>query len=158
MKSTLLTAAFFMLSSLNYAECSLNCLNCRLEDFTATFLISYSYCLSSDTCLEDEWLYIDQPCTGTPSWTRGIYTSLDACTPTLTTCHSFTSTSAAGGSWFNFTETLGANEYCVITVDSTNFPAGVVVDDATTVGAQYLANPTDTANTTMTIGNMYYFS
>ena len=77
---------------------------------------------------------------------------MDYCSPSPTTCHPFTSTSAAAGQWFNFTETLGLNEYCVINVDATNFIAGVVVDDAVTAFARFVNNPGDTFNTTLSIG------
>jgi hypothetical protein len=40
----------------------------------------------------------------------------------------------AAGQFFNFTETLGANEYCQIDIDATAFVARVVLDDALTQG------------------------
>lgn len=123
------------------------CLYCRRSDFTATLLVSYAYCQSSDTCLQDRWLYIDRPCTG--GWKRGVNTMLDDCTPKKTTCHPFVSTEAANGVWFNFTETLGANEYCEIVIDATANMGRVVLDDALTVGAQYLATPDASYNSTL---------
>lgn len=57
------------------------------------------------------------------------------CKPKKTTCHPFVSKPQAAGLFFNFTETLGSNEYCEIDVDASLFVARVVVDDALTVGA-----------------------
>ena len=79
--------------------------------------------------------------------------ALDDCLPRKTSCHPFTSTAVAAGNWFNFTENLGANEYCQIDIDTTEFLGRVVIDDAITVGAQYfIADSTDTFNTTIKIG------
>ena len=89
-----------------------NCLYCLRADTDATFLITYWYCKATDSCTQDEYLYIDDPCSS--KWERGKKVSFSSCSPTLTTCHSFTSTSAAAGTWYNYTETLGLGEYCVI--------------------------------------------
>lgn len=57
------------------------------------------------------------------------------CKPKKTTCHPFVSKEQAAGQFFNFTETLGANEYCQIDIDASAFVARVVMDDALTLGA-----------------------
>ena len=44
------------------------------------------------------------------------------------------------GNWYNYTETLGSNEYCEINIDASQFVGRVVVDDAMTVGATYSYN------------------
>ncbi len=63
MKSVLvIAAAVFALTFLPVAEATANCLYCRRSAVGATLLVSYSYCASSDTCLQDRWLYIDRPC------------------------------------------------------------------------------------------------
>lgn len=127
---------FFNLTFLpNHVSATAQCLYCRRADLTATLLVSYSYCASSDTCLQDRWLYIDRPCS--TGWQRGAYTSLDDCAPKMTSCHPFVSTPAAAGVWYNYTETLGANEYCEIQIDTTDYLGRVTIDDAITVGAQY---------------------
>ena len=75
------------------------------------------------------------PCT--PSWERGVRTSLDSCKPTLNTantCNKFSSTEIQAGVWTNCSASLNLNEYMVVTVDATNFVSRVVVDDAVTVG------------------------
>ncbi len=113
-----------------------NCLYCRRSDSTATLLVSYSYCAGSDTCLQDKWLYISRPCS--TGWKRGKDLNvIKSCAPKKTTCHPFVSDPKARGNWFNYTETLGANEYCEISVDAKNYVAHVVLDDAVTVGATY---------------------
>lgn len=132
------------------ASATANCLYCRRSDLTATLLVSFSYCQASDTCLQDRWNYIDRPCS--TKWVRGVNTALDDCTPKLVTCHPFVSTPAADQNWFNFTETLGANEYCTIEIDASQYLARVVLDDAITVGAQYTANAGDTYKTQLAIG------
>lgn len=68
---------------------------CKRADKDATLLVSYSYCSSSDTCLQDKWMYIDRPCAS--SWSRGVSLDLSSCKPTLTTCHSFVSNEQAAG-------------------------------------------------------------
>ena len=40
------------------------CMYCRRMDLNAGFLVSYSYCEATDTCLMDAWNYINRPCTG----------------------------------------------------------------------------------------------
>ena len=43
---------------------SSSCMYCRRMDLNAGFLVSYSYCDATDTCLMDAWNYINRPCTG----------------------------------------------------------------------------------------------
>jgi len=62
------------------------------------------------------------------------------CTPRKTTCHPFLSQPIMAGNWYNYTETLGSNEYCEINIDASQFVGRVVVDDAMTVGATYSYN------------------
>lgn len=131
-------------------EATANCLYCRRSDFTATFLVSYSYCGEKDTCLQDKWNYIDRPCA--TGWKRGTRMQLEECAPKKVTCHDFVASAEAAGNWFNYTETLGANEYCIIKVDASAFLGRVVIDEALTVGAQYVLNDDYTYNTTLTIG------
>ena len=97
---------------------TVSCMYCRRSDYAATLLVSYSYCASSDTCLQDRWLYIDRPCSS--DWKAGKdLDMLGDCKPKRTTCHPFVSKPQAAGQFFNFTETLGANEYCQIDIDAT---------------------------------------
>ena len=135
MKSILGLAAVLVLALLPQAEATANCLFCRRSGFGATLLVTYSYCEASDTCLQDRWLYIDRPCSS--GWVDGKKLDMIAkCKPKATTCHPFTSTNIAAGSWnINFTETLGPNEYCKIDIDASQYLARVVLDDSVTLGA-----------------------
>ena len=87
------------------------------------------------SCLEDEWDYIDRPCSS--GWMRGYQIALiQDCKPSLTTCHSFVSGAQQQGQWTNYTETLALGEYCTVEVDATAFVAHVVFDNALTLGIQ----------------------
>jgi hypothetical protein len=150
MKAALITSALLLSLLPTQVASTAQCLYCRRSDFTATFLVTYSYCESSDTCLQDKWNYIDRPCT--TKWQRGVNLDLDACAPKRTTCHGFTATEASAGNWFNYTETLGANEYCQIDIDTTAYMGRVVIDEALTVGVQYIETSNATYNSTLKIG------
>ncbi len=76
-----------------------------------------------------------RPCSS--KWMNGRDISFDSCGATLTSCHNFTSTSLSEAQWFNYTETLGVNEYCVINVDASQFLGRVVIDGAVSVGVEY---------------------
>ena len=148
MKSILaLAAAVFALAFLPLAEATANCLYCRRSGVGATLLVSYSYCAASDTCLQDRWLYIDRPCSS--GWLDGKKLNMETqCKPKATTCHPFVSTNRTAGGWsFNFTETLGPNEYCKIDIDASEFVARVVLDDSVTLGAV-----TDNGNKNVKVG------
>ena len=72
------------------------------------------------------------------------------CKPKATTCHPFVSTNKTAGGWsFNFTETLGPNEYCKIEIDASEFMARVVLDDSVTLGAV-----TDNGNKNVKVGEI----
>ena len=116
-------------------EATANCLYCRRSSVGATLLVTYSYCAASDTCLQDRWLYIDRPCSS--GWIEGKKLNMEGqCKPKATSCHPFKSDNKTAGAWqFNFTETLGPNEYCKIEVDATAYIARVVLDDSVTLGA-----------------------
>ena len=114
-KSSIISKAVFLLLSFTMlpkvTEQTAACLYCRRSDWAATLLVSYSYCASSNTCLQDRWLYIDRNCQS--DWKNGKdLDMLNDCKPKRTSCHPFVSKEQAQGSWFNFTETLGSNEYC----------------------------------------------
>ena len=96
--------------------------------------MQYSYCSTTDTCLQDKWLYLDRPCSS--GWDRGNTVGWQSCTPTLTTCHAFVSSEQAKGQFVNHTETLASGEYCEVNVDTTAYVARVVFDDALTLGVE----------------------
>lgn len=81
---------FSLLPPVTEANPKPTCLYCKRADKTATLLVTYSYCPSSDTCLMDRWMYIDRPCSA--GWTYGKDINItQRCTPTSTSCHSFVS-------------------------------------------------------------------
>ena len=51
-------------------EPSTICMNCKLRDGKSSFLYSYSYCADTDSCLADEWNYINAWCESkwVPGW------------------------------------------------------------------------------------------
>jgi len=106
---------------------------CRRADVTRTFMVSYSYCQGSVSCVEDEWDYIDLPCS--TGWMRGYQIALIVdCDPSLSTCQSFVSSPQQAGQWTNYTETLALGQYCTVEVDATSFVGRVVFDNALTLG------------------------
>eukprot|EP00347_Sterkiella_histriomuscorum_P021894 403332395 len=129
---SLLLFTLALYTSLADAQSKPTCMYCKRADADATLLVSYSYCSSSDTCLQDRWMYIDRPCTS--GWVGGKNIQLSTCSPSLATCHSFVSNEQAAGQQVNHTETLSSGEYCQISVDATSFLARVVLDDALTLG------------------------
>ncbi len=130
----LLVSLSFLSFMLSPVDATATCLYCRRADVTRTFLVQYSYCESSDTCLQDKWLYIDRPCSS--GWSRGNQVGWESCTPTLTTCHSFVSSEQARDQFVNYTETLASGEYCEVNIDTTAFVGRVVFDDALTLGVE----------------------
>jgi hypothetical protein len=103
------------------------------SDETATMLVTYSFCNTSDTCLENKWNYIDRPCKNS-SWSLGKNIDFDTCNSSATTCHSFVSSDSQVGIYTNYTENLALSEYCLITIDTTNYEARVIFDDAINLG------------------------
>ena len=68
-------------------------------DLNAGFLVSYSYCATTDVCLMDAWNYINRPCTG--GWLLGSTYDLKTCNPETKPCPSFNSTTAQYGTYTN---------------------------------------------------------
>lgn len=58
------------------AMASQACMACRRNDINAGFLSTYSFCNTSDECVEDAWNYFNRNCTD--GWRRGIELELDA--------------------------------------------------------------------------------
>lgn len=94
----LLTTILSSLVLIKEVSGTAQCLYCKRSDVTATFLVSYAFCESSDVCLQDRWNYINRPCT--TKWRKGSKMLLDDCTPKRATCHPFVSSSSSAGNWF----------------------------------------------------------
>ena len=57
------------------AKASAMCLYCKRMDSFNSFLYSYSYCKTSDKCLERQWNYVNQYCTS--KWIEGWMLDID---------------------------------------------------------------------------------
>ena len=79
---------------------SSRCMYCQQMDTNAGFLVSYSYCAATDTCLMDAWNYIHRPCTG-DGWQLGANYEIGKCNPTTIACPSYNATSATVGTYTN---------------------------------------------------------
>ena len=55
MKAVLAMMALGVTSALPSSKC----LSCKLKDSESSFMYSWSYCKATDTCLRDEWNYIN---------------------------------------------------------------------------------------------------
>ena len=108
---------------------------CRRMDLNAGFLVSYSYCADTDTCLMDAWNYINRPCTG--GWELGSDYPLTQCNPNSIACPGFNSTTAEYGTYTNQTVTLAQGAGCNITIDATQALARVVFDETSFLGIDY---------------------
>jgi hypothetical protein len=109
------------------------CLSCLRQDTTSGFLGTYSYCARTDTCVQNVWNYIDNPCP--TEWVRGRDLNLvNDCKANQTTCQDFTSTPEKASQYFNRTWTLPEMSYCVITVDANEEIARVIFDNTSFLG------------------------
>jgi hypothetical protein len=88
----------------------------------------YSYCEQTDTCLEDEWNYINRPCEGN-GWIRGRNLGITQCNPKQVSCSGFYSSVDKYGTYDNRTSImLQSGEYCTLNIDSTNGLARVIFE------------------------------
>ena len=82
------------------AEPSSACMYCRRMDNNSGFLVSYSYCETSDECLKDAWNYINRDCQS--GWQGGKNYELETCNPSDISCpDTFVSSEALYGSYLN---------------------------------------------------------
>ena len=86
MKQFLASAAMAAVAS---AGASSQCLKCRNEDKNSGFLVSFSYCKFTNTCLEDAWNYLNRGCPD--GWKTGISYDFELCEADFSECASFTS-------------------------------------------------------------------
>jgi hypothetical protein len=42
---------FSLAANINQVSATMNCLQCMRSDFSATFMVTFSYCLADDACL-----------------------------------------------------------------------------------------------------------
>lgn len=110
-------------------EMSSTCLFCKRSDSRAMIGQSFSYCESSDTCLEDQWMYYNYGCTSGWRVARGF--PLGSCRANNATCNggTFTSTKQYIGLYTNSSATLQPNTYCTVKLDASSFVGRVVFDN-----------------------------
>lgn len=68
------------------AEASADCMYCKRMDQNSGFLVSYSYCATSNECLQDAWNYINRDCVDANGWQGGSSYDLAVCNPDPITC------------------------------------------------------------------------
>lgn len=108
---------------------------CRRKDINAGFLVTFSYCAKTDTCVQDIWNYIDYPCAS--GWVRGKDLRLeDDCKAKAVTCLDFTSTPDKIQQFFNRTWTLPELSYCTVHVTANEEVARVVFDNTSYLGVE----------------------
>lgn len=111
------------------------CLACRRKDIGAGFLVTYSYCAKTDSCVQDEWNYINFPCAS--GWVRGKDLRLDDdCKAKTVTCLDFTSGPDKVQQYFNRTWTLPEMSYCTVHIVATEEVARVVFDNTNFLGVE----------------------
>lgn len=116
-KSALFTALLLLIAGIYAQDSASSCLYCRRMDRNAGFLVSYSYCNQTDTCLMDAWNYINRECLD--GWKRGNSYELATCSPTDASCPEFVSDPEKFGNYFNNTWSLAAGGTCTVKVDAT---------------------------------------
>ena len=108
---------FAMLIATVAAQARSTCMNCRLQDTWAGFLVTFSYCNQTDQCLQNAWNYIQRDCVD--GWQRGNSYELDYCEPNVVNCPEFTSTPEKYQLYDNTTWSLAQGAMCIVKVDAT---------------------------------------
>ena len=111
-----------------------SCLYCRRQDKNAGFLVGYSYCNQTDSCLKDAWNYINRDCVS--GWKRGKSYSIDFCNPEEISCPTYQSLPEKYGTYENQTWSLAAGGQCVVELDATAGVARVIFDEVSYLGIQ----------------------
>ena len=77
MKQSIIVIIAAIIMATVEAAGSSKCMYCRRMDKHAGFLVSYSYCNQTDTCLKDAWNYLNRECAD--DWRKGTSYELDYC-------------------------------------------------------------------------------
>ena len=112
------------------------CLYCRRQDKSAGFLVSYSYCNQSDTCLKDAWNYITRKCES-GGWRRGRDYEIDFCDPDSSNCPTFKSSQEYYQVYVNQSWSLAEGGKCNVAIDATEGVARVIFDNTNQLGIDY---------------------
>ena len=67
-----------IVAAVAFADALPKCLYCKRNDENSGFLNSWSYCLTQDECLHNEWNYIQRECPD-EGWRKGSSYVLDYC-------------------------------------------------------------------------------
>merc|ERR1711981_1183123 len=113
---------------------SSECMYCRRMDANAGFLVSYSYCNQTDTCLKDAWNYINRECSD--GWRKGTSYELEYCAPDDISCPEFVSSSEKFQKYFNNTWSLASGGQCTVKIDATAGVARVIFDNTSYLGIE----------------------
>ena len=137
MKKTI-TLGALILATANASKSK--CMYCRRMDGNAGFLVSYSYCNQTDTCLKDAWNYLNKPCEG-DGWKRGTsYELKDECEPDDISCPEFVSDPEKYQKYFNNTWSLASGGWCSVKIDATAGVARIIFDNTSFLGIEDESN------------------
>ena len=113
---------------------SSECMYCRRMDRNAGFLVSYSYCNQTDTCLKDAWNYINRECAD--GWRKGTSYELEYCEPEDISFPEFVSSAEKFQKYFNNTWSLASGGQCTVKIDATTGVARVIFDNTSYLGIE----------------------
>ena len=113
---------------------SSECMYCRRMDRNAGFLVSYSYCNQTDTCLKDAWNYLNRECSD--DWKKGTSYELEYCGPDDISCPEFVSGTEKYQKYFNNTWSLASGGQCKVKIDATAGVARVIFDNTSYLGIE----------------------
>ena len=132
MKQFIAIAFAFILAAVSAS--SSKCMYCRRMDGNAGFLVSYSFCNTTDTCLKDAWNYLNKGCES--GWSTGQSYELEYCQPDTISCPGYESTPEKFGQYSNSTWSLASGGKCKIKIDATAGVARVIFDNTSFLGIE----------------------
>ena len=133
------TTIFLIIAAIIFASveaaASSRCMYCRRMDKNAGFIVSFSYCNQTDTCLEDEWNYINRQCAD--GWQKGTAYELDYCEPDEIDCPGpFFSKPEVYQQYENSTWSLPSGAKCTVKLNAENGVARVIFDNTSFLGIE----------------------
>lgn len=114
------------ITAVTLAESMPKCMYCKRNDENSGFLNSWSFCKETDTCLHNEWNYIQRDCSD--GWQKGSSYLLDFCEPEDIACPEFTSDPEKYQTYSNNTWSLAQGGKCNVKIDATQGVARVIFD------------------------------
>ena len=110
-----------------FAEALPKCMYCKRNDQNSGFLNSWSYCKKFDTCLHNQWNYIQRDCPD-DGWQRGNSYDLNFCEAEDIACPEFVSDPEKYQTYQNNTWSLAQGGKCTVKIDAQKGVARVVFD------------------------------